>query len=197
MATEESAFVHEAKAPLPDGLQLLALEYAMRDDLGELLSKDHRESHKRDKVNWFPAIRQCLTRIGESACAPTGTATIFGVKPYWRLRCDILPKPEVIQRWQAKAYGNADMLRAIGIEPQGPADRGKPHLKFLTSKLLSDFSHRSQEPDVLWDFEVPVLCRVWPEFYDEREESKAGDFTKWSVACACSDIGSFDQVDRT
>ncbi len=198
----DEAFWREAEGPLPDGLQLLSLEFRLYDNevhgpLTRRLYWDEEMQAAKDVdaiVRWGSALEWCFSTIGAACFVDPNTQSVFGTATGRRLRVDIIAAPAVIERWGCNEAwsedeeGNPEPL--TGLQILGPknakgAARGTADVPG-TTRLLSSMAHRARERG--WhDHEFKGLYRF--ELYEEGENGKSrpGDFARWVRAVQATD----------
>jgi hypothetical protein len=190
-AVSENIFDIEAEGPLPNGLQLLALE--MRTHGGTGLAREVVE-------NMLNSYLRCLNAIGCSSYLMPEECGLFGVKNSVRIRFDILAMPDVLQKWfqldnghyrLGKCLNISLMARNNDLEENDDLDDRLDHqprqksalqhrqVSMSGASLLDSFAHRfkkdSQNEDdgEGWHFR---------EIYAPYSGHKPGDFAQWALS---------------
>jgi hypothetical protein len=195
-AEPEAVFDIEAKGPLPNGLQLLALEFEMRRDRQPWCSTD-----ANDELDSYSV---CLSGLGSAYTLQPKHQSLFGTQGYVRVRFDILAAPHVVAKWLRMDNGKYDLEKCMKINPvamaTSPADeeneksRTAPVFAKLThAKLFTSFAHRfedGRENDFYGEF---YFKDVTPP-YESDVTVQPGDFGRWALAAQATDK-DFEQLE--
>src|SRR5262245_49205710 len=101
----ENAFELEAKKPLPHDLRLLAVEF---DLLWDGLPLSSRRDMKRDGQDLLAYWSWYFDPISDFREVAKDETTLFGKKPFCRVRVDVLATKKVLQTWTLLNNGKYD-----------------------------------------------------------------------------------------
>lgn len=193
---EERAFDREAKGPLPNGLQVLALEYRVLQNKMPLtqrlwLPEQHLNDAGVDVVTrWGHSLRQCFNMVGVAEYIDPDCTSIFGTDKHRRLRVDVIAAPDALKRWTNQCSGLRCLTRQIEADywvndiagPNGAV------AKLSQARLLPSVAHifteqmcagvgQSNHPR---EFDWKGIKDY--EFFNEGDKHKADAFTRWALA---------------
>lgn len=193
---EENAFEREAKGPLPNGLQVLALEYRILQNKKPLTQRLWLPEHRLNDAGvdavtrWGNSLQQCFNMVGVAEYIDPNCASIFGTDEHRRLRVDVIAAPDVLKRWTNKGANLRCLLRQIEADywvndiagPNGAV------AKLSQARLLPSVAHifteqicvgvgQSDHPRA---FDWKGIADY--EFFDEGDKQKPDAFARWVLA---------------
>jgi hypothetical protein len=199
MATEETMFAREAKGPLPDALQWLALEYRLFQNdkpLTERLWIPRGDEAITDDVDpvarWGHSLRQCFNLIGTAEYIDPARPSVFGTDKCRRLRVDVVATSAALDKWTYRGGGLCCFRREAEPDywvddiagPDGSvavlshAQLMPTAAHMLTEKVCAGIGQHDSARG--FDFWKGV-------FLDDDDSDQAGSFAKWAMAAQATE----------
>jgi hypothetical protein len=166
----ENAFIREAKGPLPDGIQLLALEFELWDGRDPWTETNYNTiSRHLSSFEWV------LEKIGTPNLVPANAASVFGVRPCVRVVLVIPAAKPVLDKWLlGEDYVLKKMLLQFGQK-----------IHTIHSKFLRSLAEACDE-----NIEDLLDSDAWKASHDQFKSGdtyEPGDFARWVRAVQITD----------
>jgi hypothetical protein len=197
MSDEETSdvFKQEARSTLPNGLQLLAIEFEMHQ-------WDWKNGWK-PVISWgndvcdenlivFSQFEAYFNAIGTIGSTFRGEQNLFGARPYERFRVDVVASPDVLQAWLFE-NGNYRWKRKFEFTHANK----RFALKFSNVRQLDSMAHWHDESmDDIPGFDLYSHKNIDPDGFKsgkEGQEFAPGDFARW-ITAAQSTAADFERL---
>jgi hypothetical protein len=179
--TEDSAD-QAMRLPLPDDLQVLALEFDLRQGWRRLVEKG--DLSRMDLYIWGSGARVSGEILGNSHVPEPDETTVFGKADHYRWRLDIVVSHDILQRRFPRA---ADGTPSLDINLNWKPSDGDENLRVghPRAKLFKSFAHVRSSLSGEQDW-LEIKGRS-PSDFHTKGTALATEFAEWARAVQVTD----------